>query len=115
MLLLLRTKMLLLLLLAGGAWLLISQRKATETLEMRLRGVSHAVYGLGEAQKDSDEAAAYLDRTDPEGAISALQGRITRPMRRRTSITPATWPSTSTPKSSNCASSSSCCATSSAT
>src|SRR5262252_3857791 len=51
---------LLLLLLAGGALLLISQRKATEKLEMRLRGVRHAVYGLEEAQKDSDSAAAYL-------------------------------------------------------
>src|SRR5260370_1336153 len=68
----------LLLLLAGVALLLISQRKATEKLEMRLRGVGHAVYGLGEAQKDSDEAAAYLDRTDPEGAISTLQGPITK-------------------------------------
>jgi small-conductance mechanosensitive channel len=68
----------LLLLLAGVGLLLISQRKATEKLDMRLRGVGHAVFGLGEAQKDSDEAAAYLDRTDPEGAISALQGRITK-------------------------------------
>jgi hypothetical protein len=68
----------LLLVLSGVALLLISQRKATEKLEMRLRGVGHAVFGLGEAQKDSDEAAAYLDRTDPEGAISALQGRIAK-------------------------------------
>jgi uncharacterized coiled-coil DUF342 family protein len=69
---------LLLLLLAGGALLLISQRKATEKLEMRLRGVRHAVYGLEEAQKDSDSAAAYLDRTDPEGSMSALQARIVK-------------------------------------
>src|SRR5262249_40408622 len=68
----------LLLLLAGAALLLISQRKTTEKLEMRLRGVRHAVYGLEEAQKDSDSAAAYLDRTDPEGAMSALSERIAK-------------------------------------
>jgi hypothetical protein len=68
----------LLLVLVAVALLLVSQRKATEKLEMRLRGVGHAVFGLGEAQKDSDEAAAYLDRTDPEGAISTLQGRIAK-------------------------------------
>ena len=69
---------LLLLLLAGGGLLLISQRKATEKLAMRLRGVRHAVYGLEESQKDSDSAAAYLDRTDPEGSISALGARIAK-------------------------------------
>src|SRR5215470_11767559 len=69
---------LLLLLLAGGALLLISQRRTTEKLELRLRGVRHAVYGLEEAQKDSDSAAAYLERTDPEGSISALGERIAK-------------------------------------
>jgi chromosome segregation ATPase len=66
-----------------GAALLLSeklarQRKVTALLEMRLRGVRHAVSGLEEAQKDGDAAADYLTRTDPEEAISALQGRVAK-------------------------------------
>jgi predicted nucleic acid-binding Zn-ribbon protein len=70
------------LVLLGAALLLsenlVRQRKATALLEMRLRGVRHAVSGLEEAQKDGDAAADYLTRTDPEGAISALQGRLAK-------------------------------------
>jgi chromosome segregation ATPase len=57
---------------------LVRQRKATALLETRLRGVRHAVSGLEEAQKDTDAAADYLTRTDPEGAIGALQGRLAK-------------------------------------
>jgi predicted nucleic acid-binding Zn-ribbon protein len=70
------------LVLLGAALLLseklVRQRKETALLEMRLRGVRHAVSGLEEAQRDGDAAADYLTRTDPEAAISALQGRLTK-------------------------------------
>jgi chromosome segregation ATPase len=70
------------LVLLGAALLLseklVRQRKATVLLEMRLRGVRHAVSGLDDAQKDVDAASDYLTRTDPEGAINALQGRLAK-------------------------------------
>jgi len=70
------------LVLLGAALLLseklVRQRKATALLEMRLRGVRHAVSGLEESQKDVDAASDYLTRTDPEAAINALQGRLAK-------------------------------------
>jgi chromosome segregation ATPase len=56
---------------------LLERSKAADTLEARLRGVRLDVVGLEQEQKDSDQATDYLNRSDPEGAISALQARIT--------------------------------------
>jgi chromosome segregation ATPase len=56
---------------------LLERSKAADTLEARLRGVRLDVVGLEQEQKDSDQAIDYLNRSDPEGAISALQARIT--------------------------------------
>jgi chromosome segregation ATPase len=53
------------------------QRKATELLEARLSGVRQAVSGLEDAHKDNESATTYLAGSDPEGAIAALQGRLT--------------------------------------
>jgi DNA repair exonuclease SbcCD ATPase subunit len=52
------------------------QRKAAAVLETRLRGAQKAVNELDDAQKDSDLAANYLERSDPEDAISGLQRRL---------------------------------------
>lgn len=52
------------------------QRKATEQLEARLSGVRQSVSGLEEAMKDNESATTYLAASDPEDAITALQGRI---------------------------------------
>jgi hypothetical protein len=54
------------------------QRKATELLEARLGGVRQAVSGLVEAQKDNESATSYLAASEPEDAIAALEGRITK-------------------------------------
>jgi len=56
---------------------LIEKRKAADVLETRLRGIRLGVLGLEQDQKDSDQATQYLDRSDPEGTITALQARIT--------------------------------------
>ena len=55
---------------------LIEKSKAADLLETRLRGIRLDVLGLEQDQKDSDQATQYLDRSDPEGAISALQARV---------------------------------------
>ena len=55
---------------------LIEQRRNADILETRLRGVRQEVFGLVEAQKDSEQAAQFLLNSDPEQAISALQARI---------------------------------------
>jgi chromosome segregation ATPase len=55
---------------------LIEKRKAGEVLETRLRSLRLDVLGLGEEQKNNEQAVQHLHRSDPEGAISALQGRI---------------------------------------
>jgi hypothetical protein len=52
------------------------QIKANEVWETRFRGVRKAADELDDAQKDADRAASYLERTDPEDAISALQRRL---------------------------------------
>ena len=54
------------------------QRKATEHLEARLTGVRQSVSGLEEAMKDNESATNYLAASDPEDAIAALQGRISK-------------------------------------
>jgi chromosome segregation ATPase len=58
--------------------LLIGQRKAGDALEARLRGIRLDVRGLEQAQKDNDDATQYLNRSDPEDAISALQVQVKR-------------------------------------
>jgi chromosome segregation ATPase len=66
-------------LLAAALWesgRLDQQRKANVVLETRFRGVRKAVDELDDAQKDSDRATNYLERTDPEDAMSALQRRL---------------------------------------
>ena len=55
---------------------LIEKSKAADQLETRLRGIRFDVLGLEQDQKDSDQATEYLDHSDPEGAISALQARV---------------------------------------
>jgi chromosome segregation ATPase len=52
------------------------QLKANEVWETRFRGARKAVDELDDAQKDADRAASYLERTDPEEAMSALQRRL---------------------------------------
>jgi chromosome segregation ATPase len=52
------------------------QRKTAAILETRLRGVRKTVNELDDAQKYSDHAAAYLERSDPEEAVSSLQRRL---------------------------------------
>ena len=66
-------------LLAAALWesaLLDRERKANEVWETRLRGVRKAADELDDAQKDTDRAAAYLERSDPEEAVSAIQRRL---------------------------------------
>jgi chromosome segregation ATPase len=52
------------------------QLKANEVWETRFRGARKAADELDDAQKDADRAASYLERTDPEEAMSALQRRL---------------------------------------
>jgi uncharacterized coiled-coil DUF342 family protein len=54
----------------------IEQRNTADVLKTRLRSVRHEVFGMEQAQNDSDQAAQYLVRSDPEEAISALQARV---------------------------------------
>jgi predicted nucleic acid-binding Zn-ribbon protein len=56
--------------------MLMKQRKVTQILEHRLRGVGQIVHRLEEAQSDADVAADYLLRTDPEDAIRAVRERL---------------------------------------
>jgi chromosome segregation ATPase len=68
-----------LLLIGAALWegeRLIRQRRATEVLETRLRGLQQNVKEMSDAQRDVDGGAAYLNRSDPEDAITALQGRL---------------------------------------
>jgi chromosome segregation ATPase len=52
------------------------QRKANEVWETRFRGVRKTVDEVDDAQKDVDRAANYLERSDPEEAMSAIQRRL---------------------------------------
>ncbi len=66
-------------LLAGALWESAKadqQRKANAVWETRFRGVRKAADELDDAQKDVDRATSYLDRSDPEEAMSALQRRL---------------------------------------
>jgi chromosome segregation ATPase len=56
---------------------LIQKDKAADVLQTRLRGIRLNLLELEQDQKDNDQAAQYLDRSDPGGAISALRARIT--------------------------------------
>src|SRR5258708_2736403 len=66
-------------LLASALWesgRLDQQRKANEVWETRFRGIRKTVDELDDAQKDADRATNYLERTDPEEPMSALQQRL---------------------------------------
>ena len=66
-------------LLAGALWesaRLDQERKANEVWETRFRGVRKAAEELEDAQMDVDRATSYLERSDPEEAMSALQRRL---------------------------------------
>jgi chromosome segregation ATPase len=66
-------------LLAAALWesaRLDQQRKANEVWETRFRGVRKTVDELDDAQKDADRATSYLERSDPEEAMSAIQRRL---------------------------------------
>jgi len=66
-------------LLAAALWesaRLDQQRKATQIWETRFRAVRKTAEELEDAQKDVDRGANYLERSDPEDAISALQRRL---------------------------------------
>jgi chromosome segregation ATPase len=65
--------------LAAALWesgRLDQQRKANDIWETRFRGVRKAQDELEDAQKDIDRATDYLERSDPEDAMSALQRRL---------------------------------------
>ncbi len=65
--------------LAAALWesaLLDQQRKANEVWETRFRGVRKAADELEDSQMDVDRAANYLERSDPENAMSLLQQRL---------------------------------------
>src|SRR5260370_10072689 len=65
--------------LAAALWesaLLDQQRKANEVWETRFRGVRKAPDELEDSQMDVDRAANYLERSDPENAMSLLQQRL---------------------------------------
>jgi chromosome segregation ATPase len=66
-------------LLATALWesaQLDQQRKANEVWETRFRGARKSVGELDDGQKDVDRAANYLERSDPEEAMSAIQRRL---------------------------------------
>jgi chromosome segregation ATPase len=66
-------------LLAGALWesaRLDQERKANEVWETRFRGIRKAADELEDAQMDVDRATSYLERSDPEEAMSALQRRL---------------------------------------
>jgi chromosome segregation ATPase len=66
-------------LLAAALWesaQLDRQRKANEVWETRFRGARKSVDELDEGQKDLDRAATYLERSDPEEAMRAIQRRL---------------------------------------
>jgi hypothetical protein len=51
-------------------------RKANEVWETRFRGVRKTVDEVDDGQKDLDRAANYLERSDPEEAMSAIARRL---------------------------------------
>jgi DNA repair exonuclease SbcCD ATPase subunit len=68
-------------LIASALWQtekLLRERKATRSLEARLRGMNDGIDGLERSQKDADSAATYLADTDPEEVIKSLQERLAK-------------------------------------
>jgi chromosome segregation ATPase len=68
-------------LIASALWQtekLLRERKATRSLEARLRGMHDGIDGLERSQKDADSAATYLTDTDPEEVIKSLQQRLAK-------------------------------------
>jgi chromosome segregation ATPase len=66
-------------LLAGALWESArrdQEHKANEVWETRFRGIRKAAEELEDAQMDVDRATSYLERSDPEEAMSALQRRL---------------------------------------
>jgi uncharacterized coiled-coil DUF342 family protein len=57
---------------------LVEKRKVAESLETRLHSIRTEMGALDQSQKASDQAAHYLDRSDPEGTINALETRMTK-------------------------------------
>jgi len=55
---------------------LIERSKAMEVLETRLQGVRLDILKVEQDQRDNDQAAEYLGRSDPESALHALQDRM---------------------------------------
>jgi chromosome segregation ATPase len=55
---------------------LIARRKAADVLETRLRGIRLDVLKVEQDQNGLDRANEYLGRSDPEGALHALQARV---------------------------------------
>lgn len=66
-------------LIPSALWLcdaLIRQRRANEALELRLGGVRQGAREATREQIDADAAVHHLARTDPEGAIGAVNERL---------------------------------------
>ena len=53
------------------------KKQAADVLETRLRSARQNVLMLEHGQKDTEQAVQFLDHSDPEGAISTLQTRMT--------------------------------------
>jgi hypothetical protein len=54
----------------------MEKRKVADALETHLQSIRLSVHNLEEVQTRSELAAEYLDRSDPDAAIGALQTRI---------------------------------------
>lgn len=68
-------------LIPSALWLcdaLLRQRRANEALELRLGGVRQGARELTKAQVDADASVHHLARTDPEGAIGAVDERLAK-------------------------------------
>jgi hypothetical protein len=64
----------------AALWLgevLVRQRRAAQTLELRLGGVREDVKALAKPQADTEAAVHHLVRTDPEDAILTMQQWLT--------------------------------------
>ena len=59
-------------------FLLMGQRKVADALEARLRGLRRDLRGAEQGQKESDDASRYLQGSDIEDTIGALQVQVSR-------------------------------------
>lgn len=59
-------------------FLLLGQRKVADALEARLRGLRRDVRGMEQGQKESDDATRYLQGSDLEDALGAVQVQVSR-------------------------------------